>query len=265
MAARIFAHQIRFRRSSRSNGSSSGLEWTPAGHRPAGLSLPEETMRSSSSLIVLQRSRLRVRADHAQYDRRRSHTPLQDGMGMVAHADGHSNRLRTRLRSVLRRGQARDCRDDQGCHDVPIRLLYGRWASGGGCRREPLVRERKPLRQQPRRLGRRLTVERHHGGRHAGPAAQLRTPPVADGRHLDLVRAPANGLFEAMNGHVCDASRGEASDDSTLRGDAIKRSATRRARPQREAREIVRATRGKIFRCQVVHRFCTCHPQDFHR
>ena len=191
---------------------------------------------------------------------------------MVAHADGHGNlglpasrdlsavaaKRRRRKAGLPAEAACRHLRRrDQGCHAVPIQSLHGRWASGGGGRRESLVREHKPLRQQPRRLSRSLTVERHHGGRHAGPAVQLRPPPVADGRHLDLVVAPADGFFEAMNDHVCDVWRGEASDDSTPRGDAVKRSATRRARPQREAREIVGAARGKNISLSGS-------PQDLH-
>lgn len=81
---------------------------------------------------------------------------------------------------------------------------YSWWSSGRGGRREPLMGEHEPLGQQPRRLIRRLTVKRHHGGWHAGSPSQLRPPPVADRRDLDVVRTAANGFFEAMNVHVCD-------------------------------------------------------------
>ena len=47
-----------------------------------------------------------------------------------------------------------------------------------------------------------LAVERHHRRRHAGSAPQLGAPAIPDGRHLDLVRTPADGFFEAMNVHV---------------------------------------------------------------
>ena len=140
-----------------------------------------------------------------------------------------------------------------------------RRSSGGRRRGESLVRQCQPLRQQPRRLVWRLTVERHHGGRHARSAAQLRAPPVAHGCHLDDVRPPASGFFESMNGHVLCCPGGEGSDDSTLRRAAIKRSGTRRL-----VRRLIHAglsgvERRKIFRCQVspqvLHASSTVFPQ----
>ena len=64
------------------------------------------------------------------------------------------------------------------------------------------MRERQPGSQLLDRLLRGLAVERHHGGLHAGVPAKLSTPPVADGHDLDLVRTPADGLFEMLNGHL---------------------------------------------------------------
>ena len=79
--------------------------------------------------------------------------------------------------------------------------LYSR--SSWGCRcPAALVRQRQPLRQLVRGLVGRLAVERHHGRGHARSAAQLRPPPVADVRDLNLVRPSADSLFEAMNDHV---------------------------------------------------------------
>ena len=35
-----------------------------------------------------------------------------------------------------------------------------------------------------------------------GLPSKLGTPPVADGHHFDLVRTPADGFFEMLNGHL---------------------------------------------------------------
>lgn len=72
------------------------------------------------------------------------------------------------------------------------------------CRRRMLraVRQRQPLREQTGGFVRRRSVERHHRRGESRRAAQLRAPSVADGRDLDVVRAPANRFEEAMNCHV---------------------------------------------------------------
>jgi len=62
--------------------------------------------------------------------------------------------------------------------------------------------QREPLREQLRGFVRRRAVKRHHRRGNPRRAQQLRPPSVADGHHLDQVRTPADGLFEAMNGHV---------------------------------------------------------------
>ena len=64
------------------------------------------------------------------------------------------------------------------------------------------MRQREPLGQLLRRLIRSMSVEGHHRGRNARRPQELRAPSVADGHDLDEVRAPADGLFEAMDGHV---------------------------------------------------------------
>ena len=79
------------------------------------------------------------------------------------------------------------------------------------------MRERQPVGQLSRGFVRGLPVERHHGGRDAGGAKELRSPAVADGRHFDQVRAPANGLFEAMCNHRCDVSCLQVERRSILR------------------------------------------------
>jgi hypothetical protein len=69
------------------------------------------------------------------------------------------------------------------------------------------MRQRQPVSQLSRRFVRGGAIKRHHRCRHPGPPPQLRTPSVADGRHFDLVRAPANGLFESVNDHVVLSAR----------------------------------------------------------
>ena len=61
--------------------------------------------------------------------------------------------------------------------------------------------QHEPLRQPPGCLVGRLAVERHHRRWHAREPLQLCPPAVAYGGHLDLVRATADGFFEAMNDH----------------------------------------------------------------
>ena len=109
---------------------------------------------------------------------------------MVAHADGHSNpptrpaevrpfgdgacpparsrAVTTGLASPKQAAKPPAKAGDLLCHSTAlqsIQLYSRRMGRGGG--REALVRQRKPLRQLARRLIRRLTVKRHHRGRHA--------------------------------------------------------------------------------------------------
>jgi hypothetical protein len=69
---------------------------------------------------------------------------------------------------------------------------------------DPTMRQREPFRELSGGLVRAGPVKRHHRRRHARAPAQLGTPPVADGRDLNVVHAPANGLFKTMDGHVCN-------------------------------------------------------------
>ena len=145
--------------------------------------------------------------------------------------------------------------------------LYSRWRGRRAASRGALVRQREPSGQQAHRFVRGLAVKRHHGRRQSGPAAQLGAPSIADGHRLDLVRPTANGFFEAMHDHGVWMVWGEkeTSDDSTLRGGAIKRSETRRARAHGRPHEIVPADRANKFRCsgspQVLHSPSTGFPQ----
>ena len=84
----------------------------------------------------------------------------------------------------------------------PRRALSRRGWFWHGCNDETTMCQCQPLRQLPCRLVRRRSIKRHHRRRHARQPPELRAPSVADGRYLDLVRAPADSLFEAMNVHV---------------------------------------------------------------
>jgi len=121
------------------------------------------------------------------------------------------------------------------------RRLYG-W-------RLPAMREREPVGELLRGFVRGLPVERHHGGRHARGAKELRAPAVADGRHLDQVWAPANGLFEAMcnQGAIRRCLSGGTGVDLTRHAVQIKRKATRRERAQCNGDDPARHLFEKIF------------------
>ena len=64
------------------------------------------------------------------------------------------------------------------------------------------MRERQPRGQLAGRLLRCLAVEGHHRGGHPGFPRQLSAPPVADGRHVDMVRTPTYRFFEVVNDHL---------------------------------------------------------------
>ena len=73
----------------------------------------------------------------------------------------------------------------------------------GGRGRQGPMSQGQPAGEMVRRLVRGFTVERHHCRWHPGAPLELSAPAVADRHDLYQVRAPANGLFEAMNRHVC--------------------------------------------------------------
>jgi len=86
-----------------------------------------------------------------------------------------------------------------------VRSKVSRPALVGRCHRlgdVAAMRERQPRSQLPGRLLRRLAVEGHHRGGHPGFPRQLSAPPVADGRHVDLVRTPTYSFFEVVNDHL---------------------------------------------------------------
>jgi hypothetical protein len=128
---------------------------------------------------------------------------------------------------------------------------------GQRLRRLAAVCERQPRGQLAGRLFWGLAVERHHRRWYPGRAAELSSPAVADGRHLDLVRTPADGLFEMMNCHVWDAGRDVSSvRDFTRLSSAIKRSGSRRRRPQPALLPIVlRSHQRKICGVRLSTRF----------
>lgn len=64
------------------------------------------------------------------------------------------------------------------------------------------MRQTQPLSQQPRRIVGRLAIEGHHRRRHARHAAHLGAPAISHRHHLDVVRAPGNGLVKTMHSHV---------------------------------------------------------------
>jgi hypothetical protein len=81
------------------------------------------------------------------------------------------------------------------------------------------MREGQPRRQLAGRLLWSLAIEGHHRGGHAWFPRQLGAPPVADGRHVNLVRTPTYGFFEVVNDHLSEArpiKRGMSGWDQTL-------------------------------------------------
>jgi len=126
------------------------------------------------------------------------------------------------------------------------------------------MRERQPVGQLPRGLVGGLPVERHHGGGDTGGAKQLCAPAIAHGRHLYQVRAPANGLFEAMYGHVCDFRLG--GEGAILRATRWRSSEAQREGASTPGGPAMRRSiyLKKNLRTQVVNSFCTRHPQLFH-
>ena len=129
------------------------------------------------------------------------------------------------------------------------------------------MRQREPLGQLPRRFVRRLPVEGHHRRRYAGPSPQLSTPSVADGRDLNLVRAPANDFFKSMNDHVILSAKKVCSRDVILRSGRCH--ASEAAREGRAVRDRSGSTRTiaakKYFAAAVLHRIFTFGAQVFHR
>lgn len=124
--------------------------------------------------------------------------------------------------------------------------------------------EREPIGEVLGGLGGGEAIEGHHGRRNARHARELGPPSVADGHHLDIVRTPADSLFEAMSNHsVLGWTNGTA--DLTPRAKRIKRSATRRGVHTAPARRALRRhAPRKYLLWRVLHSFSTGHPQVFH-
>ena len=148
----------------------------------------------------------------------------------------------------------------------PVTVRLYSWWTGGGCRRDPSMGQDQPLRQKARGFVGGLAVKRHHGGRHAGTTAQLGTPPVGYVHDLDLVRAPANSLFETMNRHVCDV-RGGVKDErrfyASLTRDQAKGETKRASTGQsREDRALGGPKNISVSGCpQDLHLSCTGFQQ----
>ena len=137
---------------------------------------------------------------------------------------------------------------------------------GDGHRGDAAMRQRKPFGELAGGLVRARAVERHHRRRHARASAQLGPPPVADGRDLDVVHAPANGLFETMNGHVCSDPvkvRKRRRSYAVVTTDQAKGGAKATTGSVRAPRTFLNSPEN-YFWCPVLHSFCTEHPQDFH-
>jgi hypothetical protein len=158
------------------------------------------------------------------------------------------------------------------------------WASLAGWRNRlsymTPMREGQPRRQLAGRLLWSLPVEGHHRGGHAWFPRQLGAPPVADWRHVNLVRTPAYGFFEVVNDHLSGGPTNQAGNvrlgpdthqsvrsvgDSTRSSPRIKRREARRHRPQPGFAPIVaRSCQRKICVLKlptrfsrVIHRFST--------
>ena len=77
-------------------------------------------------------------------------------------------------------------------------------------RRRAPMRTIEPRRQQPGRLRRRWSVERHERGRDAGSTHDVGAPPIlGDAGNFDQIGASPNGFFKAMHraGHQLSAQK----------------------------------------------------------
>ena len=133
----------------------------------------------------------------------------------------------------------------------------------GGCLTP--VGERQPVGELLGGLIGGRPVKRHHGGRDARRAQQLCAPTIADGNDLYEVRPPANGFFEAMNGHGCDIYTGGGRRLILRFG----RRRSSEARHEGGVDHVADAKRRTILVkknlwWQVLNSFCTRHQQLFH-
>jgi hypothetical protein len=143
-----------------------------------------------------------------------------------------------------------------------------RYRCSGRRHRRPgcAVRQRQPLHELVGGFIRGAPVERHHRRRAPGSAAQLRPPSIADGRHLDLVGAPTDGLFVAMNCHVssetgCEVRRALSCRRRRRSSEAVREASIHSAPPSPPPPD----SRAQVFfDCRDLHRICTGYPQNFH-
>jgi hypothetical protein len=124
--------------------------------------------------------------------------------------------------------------------------------------------EGQPVGQLSRGFIRGLPVKGHHGGRHTWRPEELGAPPIADGRNLDQIRAPADGFFETMCDHGCVDVFGERA--LILRATWWRSSEAQREGSVHTPMAALRRDRflKKYLRWRVVNRICTRHPQVFH-
>ena len=124
--------------------------------------------------------------------------------------------------------------------------------------------EREPLRQLSCGLIGSRPVKRHHGRRDAWHPQQLGAPAVTDEHDLYEVRAPADGFFEAVNGHGVISERRR--NGVILR---FGRSRSSEARREGGVHNVADAKRRSIlpkknFLQQALNNFCTRHQHFFH-
>jgi hypothetical protein len=174
------------------------------------------------------------------------------------------NSVPTRAGMVHQPSLARQWRELKTFPVTP-RLYSGCAGRGVDRSGKALVRERQPAEELARRFIGRLAIKGHHGSRYPRSAAQLRPPPVADGRHLYLVRAPANGFFKVMNDHVSVVRRRLRAATILFAAAPGSSEATREGRVHNQKRRVLFASRAEIIIASpVLHSFCTCRAQVFH-
>ncbi len=127
------------------------------------------------------------------------------------------------------------------------------------------MREGKPLRQLSCRFIGGMPVERHHGRWDARRTQQLCTPTGGDVHDLYEVRAPADGFFEAVNGHVAifERRRDDGRSYASATADQAKRDAKAACTPL--GAQSIEASSEKKYAVsvsqQLLHASSTTFPQ----